>query len=108
MAKSIGENINTTDTASNPDPISVDSTTSTKLLDAVTSAEALTIRAMITNWGNKTLWVKRQAATEDNDVNGEAWFAGETKEVIQDGDYSGEVSGIMESGGAKDVYVEFH
>ncbi len=106
MAKTIGKNINTTDTANVLSPISVDSTTSVTLLAAQVEGDDERIKVIVTNNGNKTLWVKPQAAAIDNDKKGERVAPGESRLILEQGDnYSDEISAIFDSGGAKDVIV---
>lgn len=106
MAKNIGGNINVTDEADVLGAISVDSTTSATLLSAQVNPEVARVKVVVHNDGNQALWVKLQAAFIDNDKKGIRVPAGEGAVIIEGSDiYTGEISGIMDSGGARNVFV---
>lgn len=109
MTATIGTSTNLNNVGAVLSAISVDSTTSTTLLTAQTiPGEAPRIKVFITNNGNHALWVKLQPAATDNDKKGIRIAAGETMVLLEGSDiYFGEISAIMNSGGARDVFVSW-
>ena len=105
--KVIGKNINVTDTA-NSVVVSVGSGSAVTLLAAQLPADENYIEVIVTNNGNRALWVRRRPAAADNNLDGRRMPPGETVRLITDSDlYTGEISAIFESGPAKDVIVEW-
>ena len=107
MAKNIGKNTNTTDLSTMPSPISIGSSVSVMLLPAQAPTDQAWIEVNVTPTGTKALWIKLQAASVDNDKKGIRVAAGETKTVVKDGSYTGEICAIYDSGPAKDVVLEY-
>ena len=104
-AKKTGKNVNTNDD-SNSATVSVDSTTAKTLLVAQPVGDLPWSRVIITNDGNKNLRIRLRSAVSDNLKDGEIISPGESKEVIKISEcYTGEISGIFESGGSRDVQV---
>lgn len=105
MAKSIGQNFNKTDTAT-IDVVSVGSILSTTLVAEQTNGDMPYFSIWIYNSGNQELWIKFQAASVDNDKKGILLMPGETRCILEfPRNYTGEISGIMDSGAARDVHV---
>lgn len=107
MAKRIGKVSNVTDDSTHT-TVSVGSSVAVTLLiadpDALLSQE---MEVLITNNGNKPLWVRRRAASTDNIKDGRRISPGESRAVVNQGDlFVGEISAIFDSGGARDVMVE--
>ena len=105
--KRIGKNTNETGEAVT-NVVSVDSTTTATLLPALVFTDRPYMEVNVTNDGNKALWVKKQAASVDNDKKGVRVIPGETAPIIKQGEvYRGEISAIFDSGGSRDVIVEW-
>jgi hypothetical protein len=104
--KLIGANINVSDDATTLSPISVDSTTAVDLLPAREKSDPL-IRATIFNAGNKVLWLRFYPAATDNLFRGEPLLPGDTLKLELPSMPLSGISGIMSSGGARDVYVQY-
>lgn len=104
MTKEIGQTRNTADEATTA-TISVGSSTAVILLAA---REAPLLKIFVANRGNKDLFVRLYPALNDNLKRGITVNSGETKDILSFVEnYTGEISGIMESGGAKDVFVTY-
>ena len=107
MGRQTGKNINMNDSATT-DVVSVGSSSAVTLLLADTSPSNPTREVTVTNDGNKALWVRKYPAATDNNKVGVRVPAGESKKVVENSEiYYGEISGIMDSGGAKNVIVEY-
>ena len=105
MTAKYSANTNTND-ASAQDTISIDSTTAVTILPARTAATPI-IRAAIFNSGNQTLWLRNYAAATDNLKHGEAILPGGTRILELPNMGIAEWSGIYNSGGARDIYVQY-
>jgi len=104
--KNTGQLVNQTDDSDIKSAISVGSTASVLLVDAHAETDQPYFAIWIYNDGNQDLWLKPQAASVDNDKKGIPLSAGEYVNIMDFGvNYIGEWSGIMNSGGARDVYV---
>jgi hypothetical protein len=104
--KLIGANINVSADTLTLLPIAVDSTTAVDLLPARDKEDPL-IRATIFNAGNKTLWLRFYPASTDNLLLGERLLPGsQVTFELPNMPLSG-VSGIMSSGAANNVYVQY-
>lgn len=107
MTKMIGKNFNAADEA-NSSTVSVGSTTAVTLLAAQTPSDAIWSEVNITNDGFRSLWVRKRAASADNNKDGIRISPGETYPVIKRSEnYTGEISGIFQAGGSRDVHVEW-
>lgn len=103
MVKKIGQNINETDEPITASAISIDSTTAVTLLAARTIP---LLKIFINNRGNRDLFVRLYPASDDNIKRGIGIESGETRDLLNFVEnYTGEISGIMSSGGANDVFV---
>jgi len=100
MAKTIGRNLNVTDTATLSNAIGLNSTTSTKIADALSNR----IVFILSNPSTKNIWVKLQAASVDNDKKGIFIPRNGYWEMPTDNIYTGEISAIADNG-APNVYV---
>lgn len=107
MTATIGTSTNINTTANILSAISVDSTTSITLLLAQNiPSEAPRIKVIIYNDGNFDLWVKFQPASTDNDKKGFRIEGGMTETILMGSDiYTGEISGIFDSGSNRDVFL---
>jgi hypothetical protein len=110
MTATIGTSTNTNSEGNVIDAISVGGTTAVQLLPAQTlppdGGEQPRITVWIYNSGNQDLWVRFYPASTDNIKKGIPVFAGTVKQMMKGSDiYTGEISGIMEGGAARDVYV---
>jgi len=104
--KTIGKNFNTNDVA-NTSTFSVGSTAAVTLLPAQVENDTIFIEVLITNDGNKSLWVRKRPASLDNLKNGRRIAPGDTKNVVENSNnYTGEISAIFDSGAPHDVHVE--
>ncbi|MBL4651268.1 MAG: hypothetical protein JKY53_00175 [Flavobacteriales bacterium] len=102
----IGDNENETSSADISSAISIGSSASVTILAAQSADDPQWLSIWIYNDGNRTLWVKPQAFGVDNDKKGIPIFSGEKENILEFGkNYRGEWSGIMNSGGSRDVYV---
>ena len=105
MAKNIGKNSNTNDTATLSAAILVDGITSTKILDALVGPQPR-IKVIVTNNSNFDVWIKLQAASVDNDKKGFLLFKNTTSTIMEDGDtYIGEISAICDIAATANIYV---
>jgi len=98
--KTIGRNINTSDTAKLSAAVALNASTSTKIADAY----ATRIFFAITNNSNKDIFLKLQVATLDNVSNGIVVYRKSYWEMPVDNIYTGEVSAISDTG-TPDVFV---
>lgn len=110
MTATIGTSTNLNSEANVEDPISVGSTTAVTLLTAQSLPPVGSEQPRITVWvyndGGQDLFVRFYPAATDNTEKGLLVQAGEMAQVMNGSDiYTGEISGIMRAGGAKDVYV---
>lgn len=107
MTATIGTSTNLNTEAVVLDAISVDSTTAVTLLTALgIPFEPPRIKVVVYNSGNRDLWVRFYPASDDNLKRGVVVRSGETQTVLEGSDiYTGEISAIMDSGGARDVFV---
>lgn len=99
MAKKIGAGINFSDTASEGS-VSVDSTTAVTLVAAKSDRFYLEI----TNPNNQAVWVKFQESATDNLKTPVKIGPNDRWRMPPNDKYTGEVSVIMNSGGAKDIH----
>jgi hypothetical protein len=104
MAKTIGRNINFSDTATLSSAIVLNATTSTKVADAVELPNQLRINFTFTNNSSQDVWLKFQAASVDNDKKGILIFKRTVYEMPTDNVYHGEISAIADNG-TPNVYV---
>lgn len=105
MSKAIGANTNTSDEVTNA-TLSIGSATAVTILPA-TELRNPWARASIYNSGNKVLWLRFYPAAQDNIAHGERILPGTEKILELPNMPSTEVSGIMASGGANNVYVQY-
>ena len=107
MTATIGTSTNKNTVSDVLAAISVDSTTATTILPELSIPTDLPyIKVLITNRGNRDLWVRFYPAATDNVKRGFTVKAGSSLVVLEGSDiYTGEISAIMDSGGARDVYV---
>lgn len=107
MTATIGTSTNINTASSQLPAISVDSTTAATLLAAQTlPPDPPRIKVEVYNSGNRDLWVRFYPAATDNLKRETVVKAGESKVVLEGSDiYVGEISAIMQSGGARDVFV---
>jgi len=110
MTATIGTSANLNTASETLSPISVNSTTATTLIAAqVLPTEAPRIKVWVYNEGNRLLWVRLYPAPDDNIARGIPIEPGERITLMEGSDiYTGEISGIMASGGARDVYVTWY
>jgi len=95
MAKLIGKNSNTNDTATLSSGISVGGTTSTIILATQAASDQPRIKVIVTNDSNFDVWIKLQAASVDNDKKGFLVYRNSTVTIMEDSDiYTGEISAI--------------
>lgn len=107
MAKMIGKNINSVD-SSNSSTVSVGSSTAVTLLAAQAADDPIWSEVNVTNNGIRGLWVRKRAASSDNLKDGIRIPPGQTYQVIKNSEnYTGEISGIFQSGSARNVHVEW-
>lgn len=107
MTATIGTSTNTNNEGSKLSVFTVGSSTAVTLLPAQnTPTEVPRIKVDVSNRGNKGLSVRLYPAADDNIFRDIVVDPGETKTILEGSDiYTGEISGIMESGTAKDVHV---
>ena len=98
--KTIGRNLNTTDTATLGSAVALNSSTSIKLVDSLSDR----IFFSLSNTTNKDVWLKLQAANIDNDAKGIYVPRGGYWEMPADNIYTGEISAIAVSG-TPSVYI---
>ena len=91
MTKIIGRTQNTNDIA-NISIVSLNTATSTKILDA----NSRRIVVIISNAGDADVWIKLQPAATDNDKKGIFIAAGGCRQLPLDNPYTGEISGIAD------------
>ena len=110
MTATIGTSTNKNTVGNVLPAISVDSTTAVTLLNELNlQLELPYISVEVVNRGNRDLWVRFYAAATDNIKRGKVVKAGESKVIIDGSDiYTGEISAIMDSGGARDVFVTWY
>ena len=109
MTATVGTSTNINTDSITSSGISVDSTTAVTLIAAPPSLIPPRIKVVIYNSGNRILWVRLYAASVDNLKRGIPVEPGQTKIIMEGSDiYTGEVSGIMDSGVARDVYVTWY
>ena len=110
MTATIGTSTNKNSLANVLSAISVDSTTAVTLLAALDlPLELPYISVEIVNRGNRDLWVRYYPASDDNIKRGKVVKAGESKAIIDGSDiFTGELSAIMDSGIARDVFVTWY
>lgn len=101
MAKTIGRNQNFTDTATLSAAIALNASTST----TVQAANVDRIDFTFSNPSNKDVWLKRQAASVDNDKKGIFVPRNGFYEIPTDNVYTGEYSAIAVSG-SPEVYTD--
>lgn len=94
MSKTIGRNVNKTDVGGDKSPVTLNSSTATKILDANDDRISYTI----SNPNSQDVWIKEQAATVDNLKQGKILFKRSVYESPTDNIYTGEVSAISVSG----------
>lgn len=104
MAKTIGTNINT-NTDANSDTFSIGSVTAVDIIQDNSGAPWSSIE--VTSDGNKTLFVRLRPAGSDNNKDGRRVEPGQTVTVVKDGNYTGVISAIFDSGVARDVNVVY-
>ncbi len=108
MTKFTGKNTNQ-NTEALTITISVDSTTAVTAAAALADTDLPHSKVTIVNNGNKTLWAREYPAADDNLKRGERVAPGDNLNIVRDSEvYSGEISVIFESGGARDVFVVSH
>ena len=107
MVATIGTSTNLNNEANILSAISVGSSTSVVLIPAQSiPGEPPRIKVTIYNDGPQGLWVKSQPASDDNDKKGFFIEGGEKETFLEGSDiYTGEISAIMDSGGARNVFV---
>lgn len=110
MTATIGTSTNKNTSADVLSAISVDATTAVTLLTTlVVPFEPPRIKVVVYNSGNRNLWVRFYPAADDNLKRGIVVKPGENSTIMQGSDiYTGGISGIMDSGGARDVYVTWY
>jgi hypothetical protein len=106
VSKTLGSNINVSDEAFTSLAIPIDSTTAVDLALPRNKAEPHR-RITIFNAGNKVLWLRFYPAGIDNLFIGEPLLPGDTLKLELPNMPTGGISGIMASGGARDVYVQY-
>ncbi|MBL4753773.1 MAG: hypothetical protein JKY52_09310 [Flavobacteriales bacterium] len=106
MVAQIGTNTNTSDVVTTPSAISVDASTAVTLLPERTDTTPF-IRATIYNSGNQTLWIRNYPASQDNLKRGERLIPGQQLTLELPNMGINEYSGIYNSGGARDVFVQY-
>lgn len=106
MTATVGTSTNLNTEGNVLSPISVDSTTAVTLVVATAALDPPRIKIVIYNDGNRLLWVRLYAASVDNLKRGVPIEPGETSILLEGSDiYTDDISAIMDSGGARDVYV---
>ena len=110
MTATIGTSTNLNAEADVNAAVPVGSTTAVTLLAAQSlppvGSEQPRITVWIYNAGNQDLFVRFYDAATDNIKKGIKVLAGETEKVMSGSDiYTGEISGIMATGGLRSVYV---
>ena len=97
----IGTNSNTSDVATISDSITVGSSVSTPIY----TTTKRTLRVVVTNAGNKDVFIKLQSASVDNDKKGMKLYKRSTADVmIAPNVYIGEISAIATSE-SSELYV---
>jgi hypothetical protein len=107
MSRLRGQRHNSNDAPVTPAAISVDSTTAVTLIPAPPSLEEPWFRISIYNDGNQILWLRFYTAATDNLKKGEPLQPGEKVVIELPNTPITEISGIMNSGGARSVYVQY-
>lgn len=108
MAANTGQNINVSDSPTTPAAIPVDSTTAVTLVPAPSALNNPWRWVSIYNDGIQPLWVRFYAAATDNNKVGTPVLSGEPPLILQLPNMpSAEISGIMNLGGAQNVYVQY-
>ena len=107
MTATIGTSTNLNEVGSQLPAIPVGSTTAVTLLAGqAIPLDVPRIKVEIYNSGNRDLWVRFYPAATDNLKRETVVKAGQPKVVLAGSDiYTGEISAIMQSGGARDVFV---
>jgi hypothetical protein len=105
MAKLVGSNFNVSDD-SVASIISIDSTIA-KLIAPATPIDKPHIRLSIFNAGNQTLWVRFYPASQDNIKHGEVLLPGQHRLIELPNMPTSEISAIFNSGGARNVHVQY-
>ena len=103
MAKSIGRNTNTTDSASLSDAIALNALTSTKIADANDKR----IFFCISNDSNVDIMLKLQGASLDNDKKGIVVYRKGYWEMPVDNIETGEISAIAKNGNPNIFTTEY-
>lgn len=98
--KTIGRNINVTDTAFLSESITLNSSTST----TIQAINTTRMHIIIFNSSNSPVWIKLQAASVDNDKKGFQLLAKGSWSMPVDNIYTGEISAIAANNNA-DIYV---
>jgi len=106
MAKIIGANINVNDTGTTPNRISIGSVDAVAVKPS-TGLENPHQEFTISHNGNKTLWLRKYAASVDDLKKGEPVYPGESKTFQLPNMVTSEWSAIFESGVAKDVFTQY-
>lgn len=105
MTSSIGTSTNTNDTGATINTL-VDSNISATLLPAQLTEDPPRITVWCHNAGNQALWVKFQLASVDNLKEGIKLQPDESRIIMNSSDiYTGEISGIMNAGGFRNVII---
>ena len=103
MSLVIGRNRNTNNEATLSDAITLNSSTSIKILDSDTKR----IYTGISNIGNQDVWLKLQAASVDNEKKGIFIPSRSFYELPPDNVYTGEISAITMVGAGKIFITNF-
>jgi hypothetical protein len=107
MAEITGQNFNINQSPTTPSSISVDSTTAVTLIPAPPSFNNPWRWMSFYNDGNQPLWLRFYTAATDNTKRGTLLAPGESLVFQLPNMPSTEISGIMNSGGARNVYVQY-
>ena len=102
MGRTIGRNINRYDDPNITSGITLNSTTSTKILDA----NITRVGYRVSNTSSQDVWVKEQSASIDNDKKGDIVWKRSKSSSDPDNVYFGEVSAIAVSGNPVIYVVE--
>jgi hypothetical protein len=94
MTKNIGRNRNINTDPELSDGITLNSTTSTKILDA----NPKRTEYIVSNPSAHDVWIKEQPAAEDNDKKGIMLYKRSVASINSDDVYPGEISAIAVSG----------
>ena len=106
MTQNTGQSFNSSDVATTPTAISIDSTTAVTVKPA-TGIEQPTQEFMIYNDGNQALWLRKYGAGVDNLKKGEPIGPGEKKTFLLPNMVTDEWSAIFNFGGARNVYTQY-